>query len=122
MSKKACKNQARKRKHKSIRTKISGTQQRPRLCVYRSLSNIYAQIIDDENNTTLVSASSLESAVKEKMPYGGNVEAAKEIGRLIAQRAKEKGIETIVFDRAGYIYHGRVSALADAAREAGLKF
>ena len=116
------KNTVRLRKHKRIRAKISGTAQRPRLCVFRSLSNIYAQIIDDENQNTLVSASSLDSAVKDTVTFGGNKEAAVEVGKLLAQRAVEKGIETVVFDRGGYIYHGRVSSLAEAAREAGLKF
>jgi large subunit ribosomal protein L18 len=92
------------------------------LCVFRSLSNIYAQIIDDETQSTLVSASSLESAVKSKIGNGGNKEAAKEVGKLIAQKALEKGIEKVVFDRGGYIYHGRVLSLAEAAREAGLNF
>jgi large subunit ribosomal protein L18 len=122
MISKTCKNTVRLRKHKRIRAKISGTTLRPRLCVFRSLSNIYAQIIDDETQSTLVSASSLESAIKSKIGNGGNKEAAKEVGILIAQKALEKGIEKVVFDRGGYIYHGRVLSLAEAAREAGLKF
>lgn len=122
MISKTCKNTVRLRKHKRIRAKISGTTLRPRLCVFRSLSNIYAQIIDDETQSTLVSASSLESAIKSKIGNGGNKEAAKEVGKLIAQKALEKGIEKVVFDRGGYIYHGRVLSLAEAAREAGLKF
>jgi large subunit ribosomal protein L18 len=122
MINKQSKNIVRLRKHKRIRAKISGTSQRPRLCVFRSLSNIYAQIIDDENQNTLVSASTLDSAVKEKFAFGGNKDAAAEVGKLVAQRALEKGIETVVFDRGGYIYHGRVLSLAEAAREAGLKF
>lgn len=122
MISKTCKNTVRLRKHKRIRAKISGTTLRPRLCVFRSLSNIYAQIIDDETQSTLVSASSLESAIKSNIGNGGNKEAAKEVGKLIAQKALEKGIEKVVFDRGGYIYHGRVLSLAEAAREAGLKF
>lgn len=119
---KTCRNEVRKRKHKRVRAKISGTTQRPRLCVYRSLSNIYAQIIDDETGNTLVSASTLDSAIKEKLAFGGNIEGAKEVGKLVAERALEKGIENVVFDRGGYLYHGRVLSLAEAAREAGLKF
>ena len=101
------------------RGKISGTPERPRLCVFRSESNIYAQVIDDVNGNTLVSASSVE---KDFEGNGGNVEAAKKIGSKIAERALAKGIEEVVFDRGGYIYHGRVKALAEAAREGGLKF
>lgn len=122
MINKTCRNEIRKRKHIRVRSKISGTALRPRLCVFRSLSNIYAQVIDDETGTTLVSASTLDSAIKENKTFGGNIEAAKEVGKLIAQRALEKGIESVVFDRGGYIYHGRVLFLAEAAREAGLKF
>lgn len=122
MINKTCKNEVRKRKHSRVRAKISGTALRPRLCVFRSLSNIYAQVIDDETGTTLVSASTLDSAIKETKKYGGNIDAAKEVGKLVAQRAIEKGIETVVFDRGGYLYHGRVQFLAEAAREAGLKF
>jgi len=122
MINKACRNDIRKRKHDRVRAKISGTTLRPRLCVFRSLSNIYAQVIDDETGNTLASASSLDSAIKETMKYGGNIEAAKEVGKLVAQRALEKGIESVVFDRGGYLYHGRVLSLAEAAREAGLKF
>jgi large subunit ribosomal protein L18 len=122
MINKACRNDVRKRKHTRVREKISGTTLRPRLCVFRSLSNIYAQVIDDQTGNTLVSASTLESAIKEKLTFGGNVAAAKEVGKLVAERALEKGIENVVFDRGGYIYHGRVSSLAEAAREAGLKF
>ena len=122
MISKTAKNESRVRKHERIRAKISGTAQRPRLCVFRSLSNIYAQVIDDTTGTTLVSASTLDSEIKEKAAYGGNTEAAKAVGSLVAQRATGKGIETVVFDRGGYIYHGRVKALAEAAREAGLKF
>lgn len=122
MISKTCKNEVRLRKHKRVRAKISGTALRPRLCVFRSLSNIYAQIINDETGTTLVSASTLDGAIKENIKFGGNIVAAKEVGKLVAQKAIEKGIENVVFDRGGYIYHGRVSSLAEAAREAGLKF
>lgn len=110
-------NVARLRRHKRVRKAISGTASCPRLCVFRSLKNIYAQIIDDVKGATLVSASSLELEGN-----GGNKEAAKKVGELIAKKALEKGIENVVFDRGGYIYHGRVQELADGAREAGLKF
>jgi large subunit ribosomal protein L18 len=106
--------------HKRIRNKISGSDGRPRLAVFRSLNHIYAQVIDDSKGATLVAASTTEPAWKGRT--GGNTAAAKEIGKLIAERAKEKGIEVVVFDRGGYIYHGRVKSLAEAAREAGLKF
>ncbi len=114
------KNIVRIRVHERIRHKVRGSEERPRLAVYRSLSHIYAQIIDDRKGHTVAAASSAEkkSAVKD----GGNLAGAKEIGRLVAQRAKEKGINKVVFDRGGYLYHGRVKALADAAREAGLEF
>ena len=107
------------KRHNRVRGKISGTAERPRLCVFRSESNIYAQIIDDVAGNTLVSASTVEKAFEGN---GGNVEAAKKIGSKIAERALAKGIEEVVFDRGGYIYHGRVKALAEAAREGGLKF
>lgn len=116
---KADKNKARQRRHLRVRKNISGTAQKPRLNVFRSLSNIYAQIIDDVNGVTLVAASSKD---KEFTTYGGNIEAAKAVGAAVAKRAVEKGITDVVFDRGGYIYHGRVAALAEAAREAGLKF
>ncbi len=122
MIKKANKNKVRVRKHVRVRKKISGTAACPRLDVFRSLSHIYAQIIDDEKGVTLVAASTLDKAVKDKIEFGGNVEAAKEVGKLVAQRAIEAGITQVVFDRGGYPYHGRVEALADSAREAGLKF
>ena len=112
-------NKQRLRRHKRIRAKISGTAARPRLDVYRSNANIYAQIIDDENGVTLLSASTLD---KEFEGYGGNKEAAKAVGTMIAKRALERGITEVVFDRGGYVYHGRVQALAEAAREGGLKF
>lgn len=120
MIKKQSSNVSRLRRHKRVRKTVSGTSSRPRLCVYRSLKNIYAQIIDDENGATLVAASTLETELKEV--YGGNKEAAKKVGELIAKKALEKGIDTVVFDRGGYIYHGRVQELAEGAREAGLKF
>lgn len=106
--------------HTRIRKKLRGTAVRPRLAVFRSLNHIYAQLIDDENGITLCSASSVEKS--SGVNNGGNIGAAQEIGRLIAQRAKDKGITGVVFDRGGYIYHGRVKSLADAAREAGLQF
>ena len=109
----------RKRRHARVRKKISGTPECPRLCVYRSNNNIYAQIIDDVNETTLVQASTLDKEVKTKH---SNVEAAKEVGALIAKRAEAKKIKAVVYDRGGYIYHGVVKALAEAAREAGLEF
>ena len=111
-------NEIRKRIHTRIREKLSGTTDRPRLNVYRSLSHIYAQVIDDQKGETLASASTLEM----KSKTGGNVAAAKEIGKAIAEKAVAKGIKQVVFDRGGYLYHGRVKALADAAREAGLEF
>jgi large subunit ribosomal protein L18 len=121
MIKKTVRSVVRKRKHLRVRKKVSGVASCPRLCVYRSLTNIYAQIIDDETATTLVSASTLDKDVREQ-GYGGNVRAAALVGKLIAERALEKQIESVVFDRGGYIYHGRIKSLAEAAREAGLKF
>ncbi|HEY6446572.1 MAG TPA: 50S ribosomal protein L18 [Acidobacteriaceae bacterium] len=111
-------NAIRQRVHTRIRRRMTGTAERPRLNVYRSLNHIYVQVIDDSQGVTLVSASTVASKAK----TGGNVAAAKEIGKLIAERAKEKGISKVVFDRGGYLYHGRIKALADAAREAGLEF
>ena len=113
------KNEIRLRVHKRIRRKVRGTAERPRLAIYRSVAHIYAQVIDDEKGATLASASSVDKAARTN---GGNVAAAKSIGKLVAERAKEKGITKVVFDRGGYLYHGRVKALADAAREAGLEF
>jgi large subunit ribosomal protein L18 len=115
------KNVTRRRVHKRIRKKVLGTAERPRLNVYRSLNNIYVQVIDDLKGVTLVSANSAEGK-KESRTTGGNLAAAKAVGKAIAERAKAQGISKIVFDRGGYIYHGRVKALADAAREAGLQF
>ena len=116
------KNKIRKRKHVRVRKKISGTSECPRLCVYRSNAHIYAQIIDDEAQTTLASASTLDKEIKGSVSVGSNIEAAKAVGTLIAERAAAKEIKVVVFDRGGYLYHGRVQALADAAREAGLEF
>ncbi len=122
MAKKLSKNQIRQRRHVRVRKHISGTPERPRLNVFRSLSNIYAQVIDDTTGNTLVSASSLDKSIKEKVAFGGNIDAAKEVGKLVAEKAVAAGISTVVFDRGGYAYHGRVKELAEAAREAGLKF
>jgi large subunit ribosomal protein L18 len=112
--------EVRKAVHSRIRKKVAGTPERPRLAVFRSLNHIYAQVIDDGRGHTLCAASSSEKDLRANP--GGNVEAARAVGRLIAERAREKGIEQVVFDRGGYIYHGRVKGLAEAAREAGLKF
>lgn len=122
MIKRQNKNEIRLRKHVRVRKKVNGTQERPRLNVFRSLNNIYVQIIDDTTGNTLVSASTLDTAIKGKVANGGNKEAAQEVGKLIATKAIDKGIKQVVFDRGGYIYHGRVKELADAAREAGLDF
>ena len=110
------------RRQRHVRKRLFGTPERPRLAVFRSSKHIYAQVINDANGTTLVQASTVESAVKSSTPYGGNKAAATAVGKVIAERAKAAGIEKICFDRRGYKYHGRVQALADAAREAGLKF
>lgn len=112
-------NAQRLKRHKRVRAKISGTPERPRLNVFRSKQNIYAQIIDDTTGTTLVSASTVE---KDFDGYGGNKEAARKVGKTVAERAKAKGIDTVVFDRGGYVYHGRVAELAEGAREGGLQF
>ncbi|MBN2796183.1 MAG: 50S ribosomal protein L18 [Clostridia bacterium] len=117
---KTSKNAARKVRQTRVRKKISGTPERPRLNVYRSNKNIYAQVIDDVNGKTLVSASSLEAELN--LSNGGNKDAAKTVGKAVAERALKAGIENVVFDRSGYIYHGRVKELSEAAREAGLKF
>jgi large subunit ribosomal protein L18 len=113
------KKEIRRRIHMRIRRKLAGTPERPRLAVFRSVAHIYVQVIDDSKGTTIVSASSVDKSNKTN---GGNVAAAKAIGKLVAERAKEKGIKQVVFDRGGYQYHGRIKALADAAREAGLEF
>jgi large subunit ribosomal protein L18 len=109
-------NEIRQRIHARIRRKMAGTAERPRLNVYRSVNHIYAQVIDDQAGATIASASTI------KLKTGGNVAAAKEVGKTIAELAKEKGVTKVVFDRGGYLYHGRIKALADAAREAGLEF
>ena len=120
MIKKESRNSMRVVRHSRIRSKISGTSEIPRLCVFRSNTGIYAQIIDDEKQTTIVAASSLDKDLKLK--NGSNIEAAKVVGKAIAEKAKAKKIKEVVFDRGGYLYHGRVKALADAARENGLEF
>lgn len=114
--------EARKRRQKRVRKKVKGTPDRPRLNVYRSLNHIYAQVIDDFSEQTLVSASTVDSEIRDEVEHGGNVEAAKIVGEYVAERALDKGIEQVVFDRAGYKYHGRVKALAEAARDGGLDF
>ena len=118
MIKKISRKVVRERRHARVRTKINGTPDRPRLNVFRSNAHIHTQIIDDVNGVTLVSASSVDM----KLENGGNIEAAKAVGEELAKRALAKGIENVVFDRGGYVYHGRVQAVAEAAREAGLKF
>ncbi len=120
MIRKASSNKLRQKRHMRLRSRISGTQQRPRLCVFRSLNHIYAQVIDDSKGQTLVAASSLDKELG--LEYGGNKDAAREVGKAVAKKATEKGIKAVVFDRGGYIYHGRVAALADGAREGGLEF
>ncbi|TJY38853.1 50S ribosomal protein L18 [Cohnella pontilimi] len=119
---KADKNKARLKRHLRVRKKITGTVERPRLAVFRSSKHIYAQLIDDVAGVTLASASTVDKELSGQVGNGGNVEAARKVGELIAKRAKEKGHENVVFDRGGYLYHGRIQALADAAREAGLQF
>ncbi|MGD0931709.1 MAG: 50S ribosomal protein L18 [Candidatus Korobacteraceae bacterium] len=122
---KTSKDQTRQKVHTRIRKKLMGTTERPRLNVYRSVNHIYAQVIDDAKGVTLVAATSVEKGkgIKgDKRPTGGNVSSAKDVGKLIAERAKDKGIKKVVFDRGGYLYHGRIKALADAARAAGLEF
>jgi large subunit ribosomal protein L18 len=121
MFNKQSKNITRRHVHDRIRKKVMGTPERPRLNVYRSLNHIYVQVIDDLKGATIVAASSAEGKKGERKT-GGNVASAKDVGKAIAQRAKAKGIDKVVFDRGGYIYHGRIKALADAAREAGLQF
>jgi len=116
------KNKARLKRHLRVRKKISGTNERPRLSVFRSSKHIYAQLIDDVKGVTIASASTLDKELASEIGNGGNVESARKVGELIAKRAKAKGYESVVFDRGGYLYHGRIQALADAAREAGLQF
>ncbi|HVM74059.1 MAG TPA: 50S ribosomal protein L18 [Candidatus Saccharimonadales bacterium] len=119
---KLSKDQQRRRVHARVRTRVTGTPERPRLNVYRSVAHIYAQVIDDRSGKTLVSASSVDKETKKGLKGGGNIASAKAVGKIIADRAKAAGVTQVVFDRGGYKYHGRVKALADAAREAGLKF
>ena len=122
MAKKSSRNDKRLERHARVRKDVFGTPERPRLCVYRSISNISAQIIDDVSGITLVSASTLDKDFKAQAAYGGNKDASKLVGEAIGKRALEKGIETVSFDRGGFLYHGRVKELADGARSAGLKF
>lgn len=123
MFKRIDRNQARVRRHIRLRKKLSGTAERPRLSVYKSLHHIYAQIIDDVQGRTLLSASTVDPEIRSQVNgYGGNIESAKVVGKILAQKAKEKGINKVVFDRGGYKFHGRVAALAEAARENGLEF
>ena len=122
MAKKNSKNDRRLARHARVRKDVFGTPERPRLCVYRSLKNISAQIIDDVNGKTLVAASSLEKELKAELAYGGNKDAAKAVGAAVAKKALAAGIECVCCDRGGYLYHGRVKELADGARVAGLKF
>lgn len=121
MFKKPSRKVLKKGRHARVRKKISGTSESPRLCVYKSLNHIYAQIIDDEKGVTLVAASTLDKELSD-LPSKSNIEAAKRVGAQIAQKAQAKGITSVVFDRGGYKYHGKVAALADAAREGGLQF
>ena len=122
MVSKESRQKVREKKHLKIRNRFSGTPERPRLAVFRSNNHMYAQIIDDEAQTTLVAASTVEKDVKAQLEKTNDVEAAKVLGGIIAKRALDKGINTVVFDRGGYVYHGKVAALAEAAREAGLQF
>ncbi|VBB04852.1 ribosomal protein l18 bacterial-type [Lucifera butyrica] len=122
MLRKEVKNKSRQKRHLRVRKTVTGTAERPRLNVFRSLNHIYAQIIDDQAGKTLVAASTMDKEIGAGVKYGGNIEAAKLVGAAIAKRATAKGISKVVFDRGGYIYHGRVAALAEAAREAGLEF
>lgn len=110
------------KRHQSIRVKIAGTPDCPRLAVYRSTKHIYAQVIDDVNKVTLASASSIDKDLKENLAHGGNIDSAKVVGEAVAKRALKAGVKDVVFDRGGFLYHGRIAALADAAREAGLNF
>jgi large subunit ribosomal protein L18 len=119
---KLSKDEHRRRVHRRVRQQLSGTAERPRLCVYRSIGHIYTQIIDDRSGRTIASASSVDKETKKNLKGGGNIASAKAIGKAIAERAKAAGVSKVVFDRGGYKYHGRVKALADAAREAGLQF
>lgn len=122
MINKSDKNKARLKRHLRVRKKIQGTTERPRLNIFRSSKHMYAQLIDDVKGVTIASASTQDKELKDGIGNGGNAEAARKVGSLIAERAKQNGVEKVVFDRGGYLYHGRVQALADAAREAGLEF
>ena len=122
MIKKQSRSEVRAKKHMKVRKRLSGTAERPRLAVFRSNSHMYAQVIDDTAGNTLVSASTLQKEVKDGLEKTNNIDAAAKLGSVIAKRAIDKGIKTVVFDRGGYIYHGKVKALAEAAREAGLEF
>jgi large subunit ribosomal protein L18 len=119
---KVSRNAHRQQVHRRVRQRVLGTPARPRLCVFRSLDHIYAQVIDDQNGRTLASASSMDKGTRATLKGGGNIAAAKIVGKAIAERAVAAGVRQVVFDRGGYMYHGRVQALANAAREAGLKF
>lgn len=110
------------KRHQSIRVKLKGTSESPRLAVYRSTKHIYAQVIDDVKHVTIASASSVDKELKEKLSHGGNIDAAKLVGETVAKKALKAGVKEVVFDRGGFLYHGRIAALADAAREAGLDF
>src|SRR5215212_3034183 len=116
------KHELRRRRHYRLRRKVNGTPERPRLAVFRSLKHIYAQVIDDTQHRTLAAASTMDGSLKGNLKTGGDVEAAKAVGKLVAERAKEQGVSKVVFDRGGFAYHGRIASLADAAREAGLDF
>jgi large subunit ribosomal protein L18 len=116
------KHELRRRRHYRLRRRVSGTVERPRLAVFRSLKHIYAQIIDDSKGVTLASASTMDGDVKGSLKTGGDLEAAKAVGKLVAERGKANGVSKVVFDRGGFAYHGRIASLADAAREAGLEF
>lgn len=122
MAKKGTRNENRLKRHERVRKDVFGTPERPRLCVFRSLKNISAQVIDDVNGITLASASSLDKDFKAKVAYGGNKDAAKIVGEMVGEVALKAGIKTVCFDRGGYLYHGRVKELADGARSAGLEF
>lgn len=122
MTKTSARRLARDRRHERVRKRVQGTTERPRLSVYRSLAHIYAQVIDDSEGRTLVSASTLDTTLKPQLTEMTKTQEAQAVGRLVAQRALEAGISQVVFDRGGYVYHGRVKAVADAAREAGLQF
>ncbi|MGB3403775.1 MAG: 50S ribosomal protein L18 [Microcoleaceae cyanobacterium] len=119
---KTTRTESRLRRHRRVRRKAEGTPERPRLCVFRSHKHIYAQLIDDSKQHTIAAASTLDPEIREQLDNGGNCDASTKVGQLIAQRSIAQGVEKVVFDRGGYLYHGRVKALADAAREAGLDF